>query len=104
MTTSLLAQTANDVPRPVTTTATGQARQKAAVARAVREHRAVYYISRYTPTGSLLPQVACRYEGHTSLTSSFTPNKVYNAGDLNQAGALNVGEALNALDPAISIR
>ena len=93
------------MPRPVTTTTpTAQARQKAAIARAKREHRAVYYVSRYTPTGSNIPQVACRYEGHTNLTSSFSPNKIYNAGDLSLTGAVNVGEALNALDPAITIR
>ena len=103
LTTSLLAQTANDSPRPASVpTGAAKARQNAAIARAVREHRAVYYISTYTPTGSHIPQVICRYEGHNVSIGNSSPGSVYGAKDIGLTGALNVGGALTVLDPAIS--
>lgn len=105
MATSLLAQTANDSPRPVSTPkGAARAKQNAAVARAIREHRAVYFISNTTSTGSHIPQVVCHYEGRNTNLNGFTNGRIYNSGDLGLTGSLNVGGALYSLDPAISIR
>ena len=103
--TSLLAQTANDSRRPASTpTGAAEARQDAAVARAVRHHQAVYYISSYTPTGSHLPQMVCRYEGRNYVFNSFSNSRTYSSQDVGLTGALDVGGALASLDPAISVR
>ena len=101
-TSSLLAQTANGSPR--STSAPGEdakARRDALIAQAIKHHLPIYYISTFTPTGSHIPQVRCRYEGHTYAYGSL-PGSSYGSRDIGLTGALNVGAALNTLDPAIS--
>ena len=108
LTASLSAQTANDSPRLVTPlTRSAKAAQDAAVARAVRNHRCIYYITNYTATGSHIPQVVTIYEGYRTVNGSFTTasrsaGSVYNAGDISLTGSLSVGGALREIDPAIS--
>ena len=101
MATSLQAQTARTTSRPA---GGAKARQDAAIARAIRHHQAVYYISNYTPTGSHIPQTVCRYEGQNHVFSSFANGRAYGSDDIGLTGSLNVGGALAALDPAVSLR
>ena len=63
----------------------------------------VYYITSYTPTGSHIPLVLCRYQGHYYPMNPFAPDAVYTQGDVGLSGSLNVAGALRTLDPAISI-
>lgn len=62
----------------------------------------IYYITSYTPTGSHIPMVVCRYQGRYYPMNSFAPDAVYTQGDIGLSGSLNVGGALRTLDPAIS--
>ena len=102
---SLSAQTANDSYRPAThPQGAAKAQQDAAIARAERAHKSVFYITSYTPTGSNIPQVVTRYEGHNYVFSSFGHSRTYNADDIGLTGSLDVGGALRSLDPAITIR
>ena len=102
---SLSAQTANDSYRPAShPQGADKARQDAAIARAVRAHKCVYYITDYTATGSHIPQVVTRYEGHNIAYNSFTRGRVYSSDDIGLTGSLDVGGALRSLDPAITIR
>ena len=102
---SLQAQTANNSKRPThVVQGAEKARQDAAIARAVKNHRCVYYITSYTVTGSSIPQVVTRYEGTNTTANAFTTGRAFGSRDLGLTGSLNVGAALYALDPAISIR
>ena len=102
---SLSAQTANGSARPASHPQdAAKAQQDAAIARAVKAHKSVFYITDYTPTGSHIPQVVTRYEGHNYTFSSFTNGRIYSSEDIGLTGSLNVGSALRSLDPAISIR
>ena len=102
---SLSAQTANDTHRPASRPqGADKARQDAAIARAVAAHKSVFYITDYTPTGSHIPQVVTRYEGHNYTFSSFSRSRIYSGEDIGLTGSLDVGSALRSLDPAISIR
>ncbi len=102
---SLSAQTANDSHRLTRHPQdAAKARQDAAIARAVRAHKSVFYITGYTPTGSHIPQVVTRYEGRNYTSDSFGHGRVYSSGDIGLTGSLDVGGALRSLDPAITLR
>ena len=104
-TATLSAQTANDSPRPSSMpTGAAKTRQDAAIARAIKNHRCIFFITNYTVTGSHIPVVVTHYEGLNYTSNSFTPSRIYSSGAIGLSGSLNVGSALSALDPAITIR
>lgn len=78
-------------------------RKNAAVVQAPNNTQAYYYITHYTPTGSHIPLVICKYQGHYYPMNTFAgPGAGYDQGDIATSGALSVGGALRTLDPAIS--
>jgi hypothetical protein len=80
-----------------------QASNGSAAARNLSDQRqCIYYITAYTPTGSHIPAVFCRYQGRYFAMGSTTSRSVYTASDIGLTGALSVGGALRTLDPAIS--
>ncbi len=72
--------------------------QKAAATKA-QPARQVVYITNQSATGSHLPLVVGRYNGHYD---SMSPTSVYGRPDLDRTGQLNVQGELAQRDPAIS--
>ena len=81
----------------------GRARQNALINRAIKQHMSIAFITTYVPTGSHIPQVAVYYNGHFYRANDFSVGSVYSGRAIEASGALDVGSALSALDPAISI-
>ena len=79
-----------DAPKPAA---------KHVVKRSTSPKVATHYITTVSATGSHLPLVVCRYDGHTYSQSPFA---AYTAPQLDQTGQLNVGAQLAQRDPAIS--
>ena len=86
------ARTGDDVARAKTSKTT------VASAHAPAAHRVVYITSRGS-TGSHLPIVVGRYQGHYD---SMAPNAVYGRPDLDRTGQLDVAGELYQRDPSIS--
>ena len=101
--TPLFAQTGGNSPR-VHSPEDGseRARQNALIARAIKQHLALAFITTYVPTGSHIPQVAIFYKGHFYRSNDFSVGNVYNGRAIEDSGALDVGSALSSLDPAIT--
>ena len=87
---------------PSQTSTTGTRNRTAAAAPAPKRPQIVYFITNREVTGSHIPEVICRYEGRDYTMSSFTNIAGYSHRSIETTGALNVGEALRTLDPAIS--
>ena len=87
------ARTGDDVARAKTHKTTVAASAHAPAAR-----RVVYITSR-SATGSHLPIVVGRYQGHYD---SMAPNAVYGRPDLDRTGQLDVAGELYQRDPSIS--
>ena len=66
---------------------------------ATHQSRAVFYITNQVVTGSNIPVVVTRYQGHNTTSS---PLVNYDQTQLSTTGALNVGGALKTVDPAIT--
>ncbi len=64
------------------------------------KRRVVYYITSRDVTGSNIPMVVRRYQGHNEALSS--PLSVYSHARLEGTGASDVGAQLTKIDPAIS--
>ena len=75
------------------------ATRSAAQAVDARRDRDTFYITNHVVTGSHLPVVVTRYQGH-NINSS--PLVSYDQTDISTTGALDVGSALVSRDPAIS--
>ncbi len=62
--------------------------------------QSVYYITSVQATGSHLPLVVARYDGHYHSQS---PISVYGKPNLDRTGQLGVAGELNQRDPAITV-
>ena len=105
LTASLSAQTGSNSPTVHPRgDAADRAQQRALIARALKHHLSVAFITTYTPTGTHIPQVVVYYKGHFYRANDFSVGNVYSGREIEASGALDVGSALSSLDPAISVR
>ena len=97
VTAPVLSARADDAVKSKKSTRTVASKQ---VVNPVRRDREVYYITKQVVTGSNIPVVVTRYQGHNITSSPFVS---YDQTDIGVTGALDVGSALVSRDPAIML-